>query len=212
MREHQEGHQAESGPGQQKPAPRAHTQQHLGQHPLSGGSEPNSFPDPPSPHAPVPPWPEHPHGEAGAEGRDAEGRGKGAGGCEGEQQEEGREGLGSPSPPRPLALRSPPGRSLALVGVEVGSSWKEAASTSSSSRSVRLYTSSRSMSSCLKSLVSTPGRGTRIPPRLGRASCCQWWRVTEPGNEGGGTHTKQRGSAKPRGTSKAAWGHREAPP
>lgn len=37
------------------------------------------------------------------------------------------------------------------------------------------------MSSCLKSLVSTPGRGTRIPPRLGRASCCQWWSVTEPG-------------------------------
>lgn len=95
-------------------------------------------------------------------------------------------------PLRPLSPRSPLGRSLALAGVEVGSSWKELVSTSSSSRSLRLYTSSRSMSSCLKSLVSTPGRGTRIPPRLGCASCCQWWSVTEPGgdtdggNSGGG--------------------------
>lgn len=95
-------------------------------------------------------------------------------------------------PLRPLPPRSPLGRSLALAGVEVGSSWKELVSTSSSSRSLRLYTSSRSTSSCLKSLVSTPGRGTRIPPRLGCASCCQWWSVTEPGgdtargNSGGG--------------------------
>lgn len=91
------------------------------------------------------------------------------------------EGDWGPHPPRSCAPRSPPGPFMALAGVEVGSSWKEAASTSSSSRSVRLYTSSRSMSRGLKSLVSTPGRGTRIPPRLGCASCCQWWSVTEPG-------------------------------
>lgn len=123
----------------------------------------------------------------------------------------GQGGAGVSIAPHPLALRSPPGRSLALVGVEVGSSWKEAASTSSSSRSVRLYTSSRSMSSCLKSLVSTPGRGTRIPPRLGRASCCQWWRVTEPGNEGG-THTQNRGAQPSPGAPPRLHGGTKKPP
>lgn len=61
-----------------------------------------------------------------------------------------------------------------------------AVSSSSSSRSLRLYTCCRSTSSSRKSLVRTPGRGHRMPPRLGLASCCQWCRVTEPVGGGNG--------------------------
>lgn len=139
-------------------------------------------------------------GNGQTEGR---GEGRAQGGARGKEHRRAERDWG-PRPPHFCAHRSPPGRSMALAGVEVGSSWKEAASTSSSSRSVRLYTSSRSVSSGLKSLVSTPGRGTRIPPRSGCASCCQWWSVTEPGGRIQACRGAQLGTQDLSGTPGAA--------
>lgn len=65
---------------------------------------------------------------------------------------------------------------------------------SSSSRSVNWYTSSSSSSSSSgrKPLVTTPGLGSRRPPRWGWASCCHAWRVADPGGEKNTRQNTQR--------------------
>lgn len=51
--------------------------------------------------------------------------------------------------------------------------------SSSSSKSEMWYTVSSDRG--VKPFVTTPGLGSRMVPRLGRASCCQWKRVWDPG-------------------------------
>lgn len=60
----------------------------------------------------------------------------------------------------------------------IPSSSSSSSSFSSSSKSHKRYSASSGRG--LNPLVITPGRGSRMVPRFGCASCCHWWRVWEP--------------------------------